>query len=38
VAERRAKRAIEDVGMEQQRPAQKSAPMPKDALPGGGKP
>jgi hypothetical protein len=26
------------VGMEQQRPAQKSAPMPKDALPGGGKP
>ena len=38
VAERRAKRAIEDVGMEQQRPAQKSAPIPKDALPGGGKP
>ena len=38
VAERRAKRAIEDVGMEQQRPAQKSAPTPKDALPGGGKP
>ena len=38
VAERRAKRAIEDVGMDQQRPAQKSAPTPKDALPGGGKP
>jgi hypothetical protein len=38
VAERRAKRAIEDVGMEQQRPAQKSAPTPKDALPAGGKP
>ena len=38
VAERRAKRAMEDVGMEQQRPAQKSAPTPKDALPGGGKP
>ena len=38
VAERRAKRAIEDVGMEQQRPAQQSAPTPKDALPGGGKP
>ena len=38
VAERRAKRAIEDVGMQQQRAAPKSAPTPKEALPAGGKP